>query len=101
MTLDHLVPSKLGGLDTGDNLMPACRACNSSKGAKDLLVWYEERDMFPPLLALRRYLKILMVLADEAGVMDVKVESDEVQKLPLAVSHIPSSRFPLPSLLRL
>lgn len=101
LALDHLIPSKLGGLDTGDNLLPACRACNSSKGAKDLLVWYRERAMFPPLLPFRRYLKIMVALAEAAGVMDAAVDSDEVQRLPLAVNYIPTSRFPLPSLLRL
>jgi endogenous inhibitor of DNA gyrase (YacG/DUF329 family) len=33
-TRDHIVPIKHGGLDTIDNIVPACRSCNSSKGIK-------------------------------------------------------------------
>ena len=34
LTLDHIFPQKLGGKDVGDNLIYACRSCNSSKGKK-------------------------------------------------------------------
>ena len=33
-TVDHIVPFSVGGSDRIDNLAPACRSCNSSKGAK-------------------------------------------------------------------
>lgn len=32
MTLEHLVPKSKGGTDNLDNLAPACRKCNSSRG---------------------------------------------------------------------
>lgn len=48
LALDHLIPRNVGGLDTGDNLLPACRTCNSSKGSKDVLLWYRDRGEFPP-----------------------------------------------------
>jgi hypothetical protein len=31
LTVDHLIPTKRGGANTGDNLVWACRSCNSSK----------------------------------------------------------------------
>lgn len=34
LTQDHLVPLSRGGTHTWDNIMPAHRSCNSSKGAK-------------------------------------------------------------------
>lgn len=34
LTLDHIWPWSLGGLDTVENLRVLCRPCNSSKGAK-------------------------------------------------------------------
>jgi len=37
LSLDHIFPQKLGGKDTGDNLIYACKSCNSSKGKKDLM----------------------------------------------------------------
>lgn len=33
-TIDHIVPISRGGLHTIDNLIGACRGCNSAKGAK-------------------------------------------------------------------
>lgn len=100
LTLDHLIPRKLGGLDTGDNLLPACGICNSSKGAKDVLHWYRDRGEFPPLLILRRYLKMIVKEAEAGGVMDAAIDSEEVRRMPIAVDAIPTSRFPLPYLLR-
>ncbi len=40
-TLDHLVPGSKGGSDSTENIVWACRSCNSSKGGRDLLVWFE------------------------------------------------------------
>ena len=33
-TLDHVVPCELGGDNSAQNLVTACKACNSSKGSK-------------------------------------------------------------------
>jgi len=33
-TIDHYIPQCKGGSDDLDNLFPACRSCNSSKGGK-------------------------------------------------------------------
>ena len=43
LTLDHLIPLIKGGAHTEDNLVVACRGCNSSKGAKALEEWLETR----------------------------------------------------------
>lgn len=40
---DHIVPMIRGGTHSADNVVPACISCNSSKGAKPLLVWMYER----------------------------------------------------------
>jgi 5-methylcytosine-specific restriction endonuclease McrA len=34
LTEDHLTPISVGGSDWIDNIVPACRSCNSSKGSK-------------------------------------------------------------------
>lgn len=39
--LDHVVPLSRGGADTESNMVPACAACNLSKGAKTLAEWAE------------------------------------------------------------
>ena len=60
LALDHIFPQKYGGKDAGDNLIYACRSCNSSKGKKDLMEWMEYKNSFPPLMILRRYLKLVI-----------------------------------------
>ena len=59
LCVDHLIPKMRGGPDASDNLIWACRRCNSSKGGRDLLEWMMARNCFPALLLLRRYIKIV------------------------------------------
>ena len=35
LTIDHVIPLAKGGLHTLDNLVPACRPCNLSKGTRE------------------------------------------------------------------
>ncbi|MCA9861131.1 MAG: HNH endonuclease [Thermomicrobiales bacterium] len=37
--IDHLIPFSRGGSDDFDNLVPACSACNLSKGGKRVEDW--------------------------------------------------------------
>lgn len=39
---EHLVPLTNQGVLTHNNIIPACRSCNSSKGNKDFSKWYPE-----------------------------------------------------------
>lgn len=39
LTLDHAIPLDAGGHPWGPNLVPACRQCNSKKGAQPLAEW--------------------------------------------------------------
>ena len=40
---DHVTPITKGGTDDISNIAPVCMTCNSSKGAKQLLVWLLKR----------------------------------------------------------
>jgi hypothetical protein len=98
LAADHVVPRHLGGPDVGDNLIWACRTCNSSKGAMDLLAWYAEKREFPPLLLLRRYLKLAMDLCIERELMDRSVA--DANALRMEVARVPT-KFPPPAALKL
>jgi len=40
LTLDHVLASSKGGINSWRNLVPACAKCNASKGSKNLTDWY-------------------------------------------------------------
>jgi len=48
LALDHIFPKIYGGKDDAENLIFACRNCNSSKGKKDLMEWMYTRGEFCP-----------------------------------------------------
>ena len=94
---DHLIPRDRGGLESSDNLVWACRSCNSSKNARDLLEWYARRGGFPPLAVLRRYLKLAIGEARSRGLMDAPLAI--APEVTFSIEHVPRS-FPPPSELR-
>ena len=77
LTLDHLIPQYKGGKHAADNLVVACRPCNSSKKALDLLEWMDKRDEFPPLFLLRRYLKLAINYCIDRNLMHAVLEPRE------------------------
>lgn len=46
LTLDHVLPKANGGHDTTHNVVPACRACNQSKGSNHWLSWWVGQESF-------------------------------------------------------
>lgn len=98
LSVDHLIPTKRGGANSGDNLVWACRSCNSSKCANDALEWLADKGRFPPILLLRRYLKLAIEISKERGLMTVAIA--EAPELPFSLSAIPQT-YPQPNQLRL
>jgi uncharacterized protein YihD (DUF1040 family) len=46
LTQDHVVPVSKGGGYVKQNIIPACRSCNSSKQNKDIETWYKQQEFF-------------------------------------------------------
>jgi len=94
ITMDHLLPKRAGGFDSADNIVWACRSCNSAKGATDVLVWYQQKKVFPPLLILRRYLKLAIAYCYERGSMDVALA--DAPEVPFRLDAVPI-KYPQPA----
>ena len=48
-----------------------CKACNSSKGKKDLMEWLISQDYVPEYLVLEQYLKEIYSYSIENGLMSL------------------------------
>ncbi len=96
LSLDHIFPQKLGGRDDAENLIFACRTCNSSKGKKDLMEWMNFRGRFLPLMVIRRYLKLTFGYCVENGLIDNKISELKEMKLPFRIELLPTS-YPKPA----
>lgn len=93
LSVDHLFPRIKGGADNVENLVCSCKSCNSSKGKKDLMAWYNERGQFPSVMVLRRYLKLVHQQCQELGLMDKPISEVDDTILPFSLSEIPTN-FP-------
>jgi hypothetical protein len=71
LSFDHIVPHRRGGPDIAENLVLACRSCNSSKGKKGLCEWLglERKDELPRVVA-GKYLKLLYEIHDRNGTLE-------------------------------
>lgn len=94
LSVDHLVASHQGGANSGENMVWACRACNSSKGSRDVMAWLQSKDRFPPLLLLRRYLKLALDYFRAHGALDDPFPGDA--SVPFDLNALPRG-FPPPA----
>jgi hypothetical protein len=72
LSTDHLIPKARGGDDSADNLVLACRTCNSSRGDKGVFEWLglKKKDTLHRLVA-GKYLKQLLKIHERQGTIDV------------------------------
>jgi hypothetical protein len=89
LAADHIIPRKEGGLDIGENLIWACRSCNSSKSAIDMLEWMQSKNVFPSVLLYRRYLKILINYCRDENLINMPIIEAQKSNLPFNLSSIP------------
>ncbi len=73
---DCVLPISRGGRYTIDNIAPACRSCNASKGNEEVTAWMRRRRLDEPSFLLR-HLEISRAL----------VAKDLEQETPPAPAH--------------
>ena len=95
LSLDHIFPRKFGGKDDADNLILACKSCNSSKGKKDLMEWMVIKGIFLPLMVIRRYLKLTFNYCTVHNLLNLKVADLKTMELPFRIDLLPT-KFPKP-----
>ena len=93
LSVDHIFARIKGGADNVENLVCSCKSCNSSKGKKDMMAWYNERGLFPSVMMLRRDLKLVHQQCQELGIMNKTLDEVDVLWLPFSLSDIPTN-FP-------
>ena len=93
ISIDHLIPLIKGGADYSDNLVWACRSCNSSKRDRDLLDWSQNKGRFPSILLLRRYTKLIARYCEHHGLLDLSLAEASQHQLPFKLQLLPYS-FP-------
>ena len=91
----HIFPQNAGGKDDAENLIFACKSCNSSKGKKDLMEWMAFRGTFLPLMVIRRYLKLVYNYCFENDLLEKTVEELATMILPFDIRHLPTE-YPAP-----
>ncbi|HAU58053.1 MAG TPA: hypothetical protein DCW87_11225 [Comamonadaceae bacterium] len=69
---EHIIPLAMGGPDSIDNLVRACRSCNLEKGARDPYQWYAARHDLDgiPRLVLGKFLKLVFERYADVGLLD-------------------------------
>lgn len=98
LTVDHLIPRIRGGPDDANNLIWACRSCNSSKQGRDMLAWATSKGFFPSILLLRRYIKIVARYCDQNGYMSTALSQLVAGEMPFDVRLLPTKFPPLEEL---
>lgn len=94
LSIDHVIPTKRGGVDSGDNAVWSCRSCNSSKADSDLFAWWSaSRTHFPPLFTVRIYLKQAILYFTSRDLMGHL--ANVAPSNPFSLQDIPSE-FPEP-----
>ena len=96
LALDHIFPQRFGGKDDAENLIYACRTCNSSKGKKDLMEWMGNHEKFLPLMVIRRYLKLTFGYCLKNDLIDKRIEELKNLELPFKINLLPTS-YPNPN----
>jgi len=63
-----------------------------------MLEWMNKKEKFPPILLLRRYLKIIAKYCEDREIMDMSLEEVKELNLPFCIKNLPTEFPPLTEL---
>ena len=96
-TVDHIFPRSKGGTNEMENIVFACKTCNSSKGDRDMFGWYVEHfETFPSIYLTANYLKKIYIYAQANNLLDTKLINLDAMDMPFDWHCIPT-KYPEPS----
>ena len=89
LSVTYIVPTKVPQSAEKHNIVMACEKCNASKGDKDLIEWWGTKriDTIPRGI-MKKYLKILYICLECAGVLDNYVLSENGMMDLLYIGHM-------------
>lgn len=83
LTVEHVLPRSCGGPDITDNVIRACKKCNSSKGGKRLYEWIGLKNKDDvPRIAEGKYLKLLYGLHEGMGTLGIDKNELKMELCP-------------------
>ncbi|MFQ6128731.1 MAG: HNH endonuclease [Thermoplasmata archaeon] len=88
LTLEHLFPRSLGGLQDEKNVVWVCKSCNSSKGARRPYEWYtlmhglRGAKYNVPRIAEGKYLKLVYEILRAKGLLDYSIDDVRADVCP-------------------
>lgn len=81
LEIEHMLPTSRGGPNKNENVVYACRSCNSKKNNRDFITWALDSDLgFPPIGLIRHYLKLVWEYCEKNEWMEMDLT--EAKKLP-------------------
>ncbi len=110
LTVDHIIPSCRGCVDgrvsalleSSDNCVWACSACNSEKRDRDIFEWYgKERVDEIPKLVLSKFLKLTYRLHETQGTLQLSDPNMDgvldIYDLGVVITHLISKLSAVPA----
>ena len=79
-----------------ENIVFACKTCNSSKADRDMFGWYVEHfDTFPSIYLTATYLKKIYLFAQANDLLNIELSVLDTMDLPFDWKYIPT-KYPEP-----